>query len=112
MKYKTLIEIKSILDGAVNNFGAYDVLDKSLHETMDFSKILKMVQSLPIESQIWIVQKLEDYGEVGCYISSNIEWELKLPNGEWGMSPNPNIGTSVEAQNALEFFSQKFGIIL
>ena len=52
MKYKTLIQIKEIIDQSVNMFGEYQALDKDLRETMDFDKILKMVDELNFENKI------------------------------------------------------------
>jgi len=108
MKYKTLIQIKEIIDQSVNMFGEYQALDKDLRETMDFDKILKMVDELNFENKKWIIQKLEDLGGVGSRISDQLSDELEISQ----MEPVHGVGMGVEVQNAYQMFMDKLGLNL
>ena len=111
MKYKTLLEVKEIISEAQKNFGEYEVLDKHPSETMDFSKVVQMVKELPLESQKWIIQKLEDFGSVGPMIAECLEGELDIPSPYTNLSPNGN-GMNVELQTAYDLFVNKLGLNL
>lgn len=111
MKYKTLLEVKEIISEAQKNFGEYEVLDKHPSETMDFGKVVQMVKELPLESQKWIIQKLEDFGSVGPAIAECLEAELDIPSPYTNLSPNGN-GMNVELQTAYDLFVNKLGLNL